>query len=110
MEAPSERAPRVVLVTAPDADTGRRLARLLVERRIAACANLLTGLVSIYRWQGAVEEEAEVLLVIKTTADRVAALEALLAAEHPYDIPECVALEPASVEDRYLEWLLGETA
>ena len=103
-------APRLVFVTAPDRETARSLARGLVEARLAACANLIEGVTSVYRWQGAVEEEAEVLLVIKTTADRVAALERRLADEHPYDVPECVAVEPASVEARYLAWLREQTA
>jgi periplasmic divalent cation tolerance protein len=103
------KSPRVVLVTAPDQAVGLALARALVERRLAACANLVPGVRSIYRWEGTVQDDAEVLLVIKTTADRLAELEKALAELHPYDVPECVALEPASVEARYLSWLVAET-
>ena len=103
------KSPRVVLVTAPDEDVGRRLARALVERRLAACANLIPGVRSIYRWDGEVRDEAEVLLVIKTVAGRISELEAALAELHPYDVPECIALEPASVEAKYLAWLVDET-
>jgi periplasmic divalent cation tolerance protein len=102
-------APRVVLVTAPDEDVARRLAREFVGRRLAACANLLPGVRSVYRWEGEVQEDAEVLLVLKTVAGRLPALEAALAELHPYDVPECVALEPASVEAKYLDWLRAET-
>ena len=63
----------VLLVTAPDAETGRRIARALVEERLAACVNVLPGVHSIYRWKGAVEEADEVMLVVKTRAERAAA-------------------------------------
>jgi len=108
-ETPFGDAPRVVLVTAPDRDVALALARALVERRVAACANLVAGVTSVYRWEGAVEEDAEVLLVIKTVAARLGELEALLDELHPYDVPECVALEPASVSAAYLAWMVGET-
>ena len=96
---------RVVLVTAPDLEVARALARRLVEERLAACVNCVPGLVSIYRWQGRVEEDAEVLLVLKTSARRLPEIEAFLAREHPAAVPECVALRPSEVEARYLEWL-----
>lgn len=95
---------RVVLVTAPDLSVAGNLARRLVEARLAACVNL-DQVRSIYRWEGAVEEQAEALMVIKTTASRLEELEAWIAREHPYDTPECVAIEPAAVEARYLAWL-----
>jgi periplasmic divalent cation tolerance protein len=101
---------RLVLTTAPDVETARGLAHGLVERRFAACVNVLPGATSVYRWEGAVQEEAEVLLVIKTRAARLAEVEELLAEHHPYDVPELVALEPAHVERAYLDWLLQETA
>jgi periplasmic divalent cation tolerance protein len=101
---------RVVLVTAPDLASARSLARGLVERRLAACVNLLPGLESIYRWKGAVESSEEVLLLVKTAAGRLPALETYLEAEHPYDVPECIALQPARVERAYLDWLLAEAA
>jgi periplasmic divalent cation tolerance protein len=98
-------AARVVLTTAPDRDTALRLARGLVEERLAACAQVLPGLTSVYRWEGTVQEAGEVLLLIKTSAERVVALESWLRSAHPYDTPECVALAPARVEPRYLAWL-----
>lgn len=110
MDRPNADRARVVLVTAPDADVARALARGLVERRLAACANLVPGVTSVFRWEGAVQEEAEVLLIVKTTRERLPELEAFLAAEHPYDVPECVALEPAAVAAGYLSWLVAESA
>ena len=100
---------RVVLVTAPDMDCGRRLGRDLVQRRLAACVNLLPGLISIYAWQGELQEDGEVLLLVKTRAAHLPALESFLEAEHPYDTPEMVALEPAQVEARYQAWLMDWT-
>ena len=98
-------AARVVLTTAPDGDTALRLARGLVERRLAACAQVLPGMTSVYRWEGAVQQEGEVLLVLKTTVERLPELERWLLEAHPYDTPECVTLAPERVEPRYLAWL-----
>lgn len=105
----SDAAPRVVLVTAPDADCARRLAEALVGERLAACANLLPGVTSIYRWEGAVEEATEVLLILKTRAGLVPEIEARLVDLHPYDVPECVAIAPDRVGAPYLAWLQGMT-
>ena len=94
-----------LLVTAPDLIVARELARGLVENELAACANLVPGIRSIYRWEGKIEDEEEVLMVIKTTAARLDAVERWVIEKHPYDTPECLALEPAAVEARYLAWL-----
>lgn len=101
--------PRVVLITAPDLGVARRLARALVDERLAACANLVPGVTSVYRWRGAVEEGSEVLLVVKTRAEDLPALERRVAELHPYDVPEIVALHPAHVEAAYLRWWSAST-
>jgi len=103
-------AARLVLTTAPDRETAERLARALVERSLAACANLLPGARSIYRWQGAIEESDEVLLVLKTTAGRLRELEQALGELHPYEVPEFVVLEPSHVGAKYLAWLVRESS
>lgn len=100
----------VVLVTAPDAETGARVARSLVEEGLVACANLIPAVRSIYRWQGAVQDEAEVLLVMKTRADRLEAVAERVRALHPYDLPEVVALPAAGGSAAYLDWVRGECA
>ncbi|MEM7307755.1 MAG: divalent-cation tolerance protein CutA [Planctomycetota bacterium] len=100
--------PRLVLITHP-ADGAETFARSLVERRLAACVNLL-GCRSVYRWEGEVQADDEVLLVAKTTAGRLDELERAVASDHPYDVPELVAVAPAAVEPRYLAWMLGETS
>jgi periplasmic divalent cation tolerance protein len=104
-ESPEGGAARMVWITAPDREVAQRLAREAVEGRLAACAQVLPGLTSVYRWEGRVQEDAEVLLVLKTTASRLPSVEAWLRRSHPYDTPECLALTPARVEPRYLAWL-----
>ncbi len=96
---------RLVLTTFPDLETARRTGRVLVEEGLAACINLLPGVESIYRWQGNIDQAAEVLGILKTTTDACQALEQRLAALHPYEVPEIVALEPAEVSARYAKWL-----
>ena len=98
---------RVVLSTCPDASTAEAVARALVDERLAACVNLVPGVRSIYRWQDAVEQADEVLMVIKTTAANVDALTARVAQLHPYEVPEVIALEAEGVSDAYLAWLEG---
>ena len=99
-----------MLTTAPDEEVARTLARGLLERRLAACVNVLPRVTSVYRWEGAVREEGEVLLVAKTTSERLAEIEAWFGDAHPYDVPECIVLAPARVEPKYLRWILDETA
>lgn len=97
----------VVLATFPDAEVAARIARALVEEELAACVSLVPGVRSIYRWQGAIEESAELLGVIKTTAEGTARLIARLVELHPYDVPEAIALDIAEGHAPYLAWLAG---
>ena len=89
-----------------DADA-RPLARMLVEQRLAACVNILPGVTSLYRWEGAVSEDSEQLLVIKTSEERVEALREALVAQHPYGVPEFVVIAIDSMSESYGNWLLG---
>jgi len=98
---------RIALTTVGSAEEARRLARLLVERRLAACVNLIPNLASIYRWQGEVEEAAEILLLMKTTAEQLPALEAAVRELHSYKVPEFLALVVESGNQPYLDWLFG---
>ncbi|HET7921488.1 MAG TPA: divalent-cation tolerance protein CutA [Gammaproteobacteria bacterium] len=95
----------VILCTVPDRESGERIGRILVEERLAACVNLTLGVLSVYRWQGAVRQEAECQLFIKTTAARYDALAARLRALHPYDVPEILALPVLRGDPAYLDWL-----
>jgi periplasmic divalent cation tolerance protein len=99
----------VVLVTTPDSDSGHALARALVEERLAACVNVLPGLRSIYRWEGAVEEADECLLLIKVRTAGVARLAERVVELHPYEVPEVVALPVVAGLEGYLEWVERES-
>ena|SRR5271165_6135032 len=98
----------VVLSTVSSLEQGRRLARELVEQRLAACVNLIPKVESIYRWQGAVESAEEVLLVVKTTPARFAELRDKIAELHSYDVPEILALPVSDGSAPYLAWLGGQ--
>ena len=99
-----------VFCTCPDPATARRLAGGLVERRMAACVNILPEIRSIYRWQGETCDDAEVLMIVKTTRGSYAGLERWLLANHPYDVPEVLALPVAAGSRDYLGWVARETA
>ena len=99
---------RVCLVTAPDPDVAQRIARALVDEQLAACVNIVPGVRSIYRWQGALNDDAELLLIVKTTQARLAALAERLAVLHPYALPELVALTPSGGSERYFDWVRAE--
>lgn len=96
---------KVVLVTAPDLKTARRLAQSALTARLIACANLIPKIESHYWWQGKIERGSEVLLVLKTTRARLAALEKLILAQHPYTTPEFIVLPLAGGAPGYLDWL-----
>ena len=95
----------VVLVTAPDLKTARTLARAVLTARVAACVNIVPRIESHYWWQGRIESGRELLLIIKTTRARLAALEKVVLANHPYDTPELVVLPLQSGAEKYLAWL-----
>ncbi|HJW47123.1 MAG TPA: divalent-cation tolerance protein CutA [Lysobacter sp.] len=96
--------------TCPDADSAAAIARALVEERLAACVNQVPGVRSTYRWQGGIEQADEVLLLIKTTADRLDALTVRLRTLHPYELPELIAVEVRAGLPAYLEWVAAETS
>jgi periplasmic divalent cation tolerance protein len=95
----------IVLVTAPDLKTARTLAKAALQARLIACANLVPKVESHYWWQGKIESGAEVLLVLKTQKSRLAALEKLVLAQHPYDTPEFLVLPVSAGNEKYLDWL-----
>jgi len=101
--------PMIVFVTAATADEATRIARALVEERLAACANIVSPIVSVYRWEGQVQEDREVLLIIKTTDTRLPALIQRVKALHSYQVPEVIAMPIADGSADYLRWLLDET-
>lgn len=96
---------RVVLVTVPQGGKAESLAEGAVEARLAACVNVVSGVVSHYRWKGRLHRDAESLLVIKTTAAKLGALERWVKSHHPYEVPEFIALPVAAGSKEYLRWL-----
>ena len=100
----------VVVLTTVGADfDARGLAHSLVEARVAACVNIVPAIHSVYRWEGRVTDDAEQLLIVKTTRERVDDLRAELFKHHPYDVPEFVVLNVDAMSDGYGAWLLGAT-
>ena len=100
----------VCLCTCPDEKIGQSLAQTLVAERLAACVNILPGVVSVYRWQAAIETDNEVLLIIKTTQNLVDALAVRIEALHPYDVPEVICHPITAGNKNYLDWVRQCTA
>lgn len=98
----------VILTTLPDAKSGVRLARLLVRSKAAACVNVFPVGRSVYRWKGRVEEARESLLMIKASAKKFSRIEMLIRQNHPYELPEVLALPAARGSAAYLRWLHSE--
>lgn len=98
----------VVLCTFPDAEKARQIGTLLVERQYAACVNILPGVESIYQWDGELCQEREVLAVIKTNRQAFPVLNRELAALHPYDEPEIIAMSVVDGSAGYLAWLMDQ--
>jgi len=97
-----------VFVTVPDVEVAERLGRTLVDERLAACANIVQDVLSVYRWEGEVRRDSEALVIMKTTADGLAALEARAIELHPYDVPEVLALPVVGGHGPYMDWVRTE--
>jgi periplasmic divalent cation tolerance protein len=99
---------RIVLTTAGSEEEARKMATALVERRLAACVNIVPQVTSIYRWQGKVEESAEWLLIVKTTAEAFKNVQEAITQLHSYEVPECISLAIEDGSPNYLQWI-GES-
>jgi periplasmic divalent cation tolerance protein len=97
--------PIAVFITAPNKEEATRLADLLVERKLAACVQILPAMESVYRWQGKIERQLEVLLIAKTIATKFAELEREVRAVHSYETPEIVAVPLTALSEPYRQWL-----
>lgn len=95
----------VILCTCPDLDTGTEIARTLVTADLAACVNIVPGVTSFYRWQGAVESDTEVQLIIKSDTTRYAGVESVILDLHPYELPEIIGVPITTGLAPYLAWL-----
>ncbi len=100
---------RIVLCTVDTNEAAQRLAHGLIEERLAACVNIVPGLTSVFPWHGAVQTDQELLLIAKTTVSTYPELERRLRAEHPYDVPEILALPVAAGLSEYLNWVEEST-
>lgn len=100
---------RLVLTTAGSAEEAKKIAHALVEQSHAACVNIVPQIESVYRWQGKVETAQEFLLLVKTTAERVAAVFETIQSLHSYDLPECIALEVPAGSEAYLSWIAANS-
>jgi periplasmic divalent cation tolerance protein len=99
----------LIFTTLPDQNAARILARQLVERRLAACVNVLSPCTSVYRWQGALNEDGEVPVIIKTAAANYSRVETFVRERHPYELPELLAVDIANGLPDYLAWVTTET-
>jgi periplasmic divalent cation tolerance protein len=103
--SPNDNTYQLIFCTCPDEETARKLAILLVEKQHAACVNIVPGLTSVYRWQGKVEAGSEYLLLIKSRTDHYPAVEQIIREQHPYELPEIIAVTISSGLDDYLRWI-----
>lgn len=102
--------PIVILCTVPSVEVGEALGRSLVEARLAACVNIVPGVMSIYRWQDEMQRESEAQLLIKTRASLLERASEHLRANHPYDVPEILALPSAGGSEAYRRWIVDSTS
>lgn len=98
----------IVLCTCPDKSVGENIARLLLEKRLAACVNLIPDVTSIYRWKNEVVTDQEVQLLIKTTKPMFTDIQLLIRQQHPYELPEIIAVRLDEGFPQYLEWIARE--
>jgi periplasmic divalent cation tolerance protein len=99
----------LVLTTLPNSDAAAELAKTVVGEKLAACANVMPAVRSIYRWQGALQDENEVLVLLKTRQARFERLKARILELHPYDVPEVIAVPVEQGHGAYLDWIASET-
>jgi periplasmic divalent cation tolerance protein len=96
---------KIVLSTAGSKEEGQKIAQALVERRLAACVNIVGPIESVYWWQGKVENAAEYLLIVKTTAQQFSAIQACIRELHSYELPECIQIAIEAGSGNYLDWI-----
>ena len=99
---------KLILTTTPDLPTAHMIAEGLLERKLAACVNIIPSVVSLYRWQGKIEQSQESQLIIKSDERKVAQIDSFIQQQHPYDVPEMLVLDIHGGSHAYLHWLTQE--
>lgn len=99
----------LVMITTPSPETGKQIAEALVTQKLAACVNVLPGIRSIYAWKGALQQDDESLLIVKSRLELFEALQAAVRSLHPYEVPEIIALPVVAGAQSYLDWWRAET-
>lgn len=102
---PSNNKLQIIMTTHDDMDQAEQLARLLVDSRSAACVNMLPNVVSVFRWEGEIQVESEILMLIKTTFENSPDVQAIIEAHHSYDVPEIVRLSGEVLHKPYMQWI-----
>ncbi len=97
----------ILICNTPNIDNAKQIAHKLVKEKLAACVNLFPGVTSIYEWEGAIEEESEVTMIIKTLVDYREQIENSIIALHPYDTPEIIQVNVPASNSKYYDWLVG---
>lgn len=100
---------RIILSTAGSAEEARKIAQALVKQGLAACVNIVPQIESVYRWKGKLENSQELLLIVKTTAERVSKVFEAIQSLHSYEVPECIALEITAGSEAYLNWIAANS-
>lgn len=98
----------IVLITCPNGRLAESIGSALVENRLAACVNIVPGITSIYRWEDKIQRDSEVMLIVKSSAQKQEQLKDAVLKLHSYTTPEFIIIKPSDVEQNYLKWLMGE--
>jgi periplasmic divalent cation tolerance protein len=98
--------PIVVFCTTPDKECANKIASYLVENKLAACCNILTGITSVYSWEEEIQHDSECLVIIKTNKDKYEQLQKAILKQHPYEVPEIISVDISAGSKRYIDWIL----
>ena len=97
----------ILICNTPNIDNAKQIAHKLVKEKLAACVNLFSGVTSIYEWEGAIEEETEITMIIKTLSELRERTEEMILELHPYDTPEIIQVDVPASNSKYYDWLVG---
>ena len=98
--------PIIIFCTTPDFKCAKKISKILVEKEIAACCNIISGLTSIYKWENKLQEDSEFLIMIKSVSDKFSSVTEEILTIHPYSVPEIISLEINECSEKYLDWVV----